>query len=57
MVFCATSPGIEQGDEPWISEEQKEKEMVSPWFFTGTRFFMIIANKTLKHKQSLLFRP
>lgn len=44
-------------EELRISEEQQEEEkmMVSPWFFTATRFFMIVANKTLKDKQFVIF--
>lgn len=40
--------------EELSEEQQEEKKMFSPWFFTATRFFMIVANKTLKQKQSLL---
>lgn len=36
----------------WIS---RGEEMVSPSLCTATRFFMMVANKTLKHKMFVVF--
>lgn len=33
---------------------QRETSVALPWLFTATRFLVIIANRTLKHKQFLL---